>query len=157
MKNWIFFGIIVAAGLAQVAILDSISIFGVKPDLLLICCIYASLFFEFKRAIALSIFAGILKDALAMNTFGVNTLLFALLSLAIIKLSREVSLDNNPVLIVAVFIIAFISAITIRLIFFFMGNFISCGILLRTVSLEALYTALVFPLALKVTRAALRC
>ncbi len=152
MKNWFFLGIIAAAALIQTTILDYISIFHVKPDLLLICVVCASLFFEFKWAMLLSISAGFSKDILSINTFGINTILFPLLSLSLIKLSREISLDNNFILMAAVFMIVLISDIIVRLIFLFMGNSIPCGIFLRIAFLEAFYTAAVFPLVLKVVR-----
>jgi rod shape-determining protein MreD len=152
VRNWIFLFIIVIFALLQTSILDCIDIFNVKPDLLLIAVIYASLSFEFKYALSLSIFAGVLKDVLAVNTFGINTLLFPLVSLLLIKLSREISLDNNFIYMVSTFIITLLGDIITRIIFLFLGNYILWGIFLRTAILESLYTALVLPLVFKVIK-----
>ncbi|MDD4981043.1 MAG: rod shape-determining protein MreD [Candidatus Omnitrophica bacterium] len=155
MKNWIFLGIIIICALLQATALNSVSIFGVKPDLLFIGVFYASIFFGVAWAVSLSIFAGFLKDMLCVNTFGVNTLLFPLFCLILIKLSREISLDNNFIRMLSLFILVLINDIIARVIFLFWGNFISWGIFLRTTFLEALYTAVVLPLVFKAIRRAL--
>lgn len=152
MKNWTFACVIIICTLLQSAVLGSISIFGVKPDLLFICVFYAAIFFGIKRSVPFGIFAGFLKDMLCTNTFGINTLLFPLFSIVLFKISREISLDNNFIRIATLFIAMLIHDIAARIIFFFTGNFISWGIFLRTTFLEALYTALVLPLVLRVIR-----
>jgi rod shape-determining protein MreD len=153
MKNWFFLGLIIVSGLIQATILYAIDIFGVKPDLLLIDVVCASIFLRvYKWAIPLSIFAGILKDVLSMNPFGINTLLFSLTSVLVIKLSKEISLDNNLIKMALMFLIVFINDIIARLIFIFLGSFISWGIFLRTTIMGSLYTALVLPLVLKVSK-----
>jgi rod shape-determining protein MreD len=153
MKNWFFLGLIIVSGLIQATILYAIDIFGVKPDLLLIGVVCASIFLRvYKWVIPLSIFAGILKDVLSMNPFGVNTLLFSLTSVLVIKLSKKISLDNNFIKMALMFLIVFINDIIARLIFIFLGSFISWGIFLRTTIMGSLYTALVLPLVLKVSK-----
>ena len=149
MKNFIFIAIIVIFGLLQTTILNYVNIFNIKPDLLLISVIIASLFFEPIWAISLSIFAGILKDVFSVNAFGVHTILFFLWSFLIIKLSRKITLDNNYIKLVLIFIIAVLNNIIIRLIFLFLGNFISLGLFLRISFIEPLYTAFIFLLVLK--------
>lgn len=155
MKNWAFLCVIIICALLQGTVLDSFSIFGVKPDLLFISVFYASIFFSVTWALPLSIFAGFLKDMLCANTFGVNTFLFPLFCLILIKLSREISLDNNCIRAVSLFILIFINDIIARIIFIFLGNSISWGIFLRTAFLESLYTAVILPLALKALKATL--
>ena len=149
MKNFIFIAIIIIFGLLQTTILNYVNIFNVKPDLLLISVIIASLFFKPQWAMPLSIFAGILKDIFSVNVFGMNTVLFFLWSFAIIKLSRKISFDSNYVRLVLLFITVILNNIVVRLIFLFLGNFISLGLFLRITFVESLYTALIFPLALK--------
>ena len=149
MKNLIFISVIIIFALLQVTILNYVNIFNIKPDLLLISVVIASLFFQPVWAISLSIFAGIVKDIFSVNVFGMNTILFFLYSLLIIKLSKRFSFDSNYVRLVLLFIIAVLNNIIIRLIFLFLGNFISWGIFLRITFIESLYTALIFPLALK--------
>lgn len=149
MKNFIFIAAIIILALLQATILNYVNIFNVKPDLLLISVIIASLFFQPLWAISLSIFAGVLKDIFSVNAFGLNSILFFLWSFLIIKLSRKISFDSNYVRLVLIFIIAIVNNIITRLIFLFLGNFISLGLFLRIAFIESLYTALIFPLALK--------
>ena len=149
MKNFIFIAIIIIFGLLQATVLNYINIFNVKPDLLLISVIIASLFFEPTWAISLSIFAGILKDVFSVNAFGMHTILFFLWSFLIIKLSRKITLDDNYIKLVLIFIIAILNNIIIRLIFLFLGNFISLGLFLRITFINSLYTAFIFLLVLK--------
>ena len=152
MKNFIFIAAIIIFALLQVTILNYVNIFNVKPDLLLISVIIASLYFKPLWAISLSIFAGVLKDIFSVNAFGLNSILFFLWSFLIIKLSRKISFDSNYVRLVLIFIIAIVNNIITRLIFLFLGNFISIGLFLRITFIESLYTALIFPLALKFTQ-----
>ena len=152
MKIFIFIAVIIIFALLQATILNYVNIFNVKPDLLLISVIIVSLFFKPRWAISLSIFAGVLKDIFSVNVFGLNLILFFLWSLLIIKLSRKMSFDSNYVRLVFIFIIAILNDIITRLIFIFLGNFISLGLFLRITFVESLYTALTFPLALKFAR-----
>ena len=152
MKNWIFLCIIITCALLQITILDYIKILNVKPDLVFISVVTASIFLELRSAILLSIFAGILKDILSVNTVGINTLLFPLTSFIIIKLSRKISLDNNLICMVSAFIIMLLNDIIARAVFLFLGDFISWGIFLRTAFVESLYTASVLPLVFKVIK-----
>jgi rod shape-determining protein MreD len=149
MRNWLFLVGIVILGLIQVTLLNYVKIFDVKPDLLLISLLISSLFFERKWAFILGISAGILKDIFATNIFGANTLLFALWTYLIIKLSKKISLDNNYIRAPLMFIITLSTSIITRLILIAQGNVIPLGITLRIMFLEPLYTALIFPLILK--------
>ena len=155
MRNWIFPFIILIFGLLQVTILDYFKVFGIKPDLLLISMVIVSLIFEFKWALALSIFAGIFKDVFVVGTFGINTLLFPLWTFLIIRLAKEIPLDNNFIRVVLIFIIAFLHSTITGLLLIYSGNFIPLGIFLRIVSIESLYTALVLPLVFKISKSRL--
>lgn len=149
MKKLIFTVTVIVSALLQTTILNYVRIFNVKPDLLLISVIIASLSFAPVWAISLSIFAGILKDIFSVNVFGINTLLFFLWSLSIIKLSRKITFDNNYIRLALMSIIAILNNIIMRLLFLFLGNFISWGIFLRIMLIESLYTALTLSLILK--------
>lgn len=153
MRNWVFLLVIVTFSIFQVTILNNFRIFNVKPDLLLISVVMASLYFEFKWALLLSIFIGILKDALCINTFGINTLLFPLWAFIIIKLSKKISVDNNFIRVVFVLIITIFNIIITKLMFLFLNSFvIPLGIFIRTAFIESLYTALIFPLVFKIIK-----
>lgn len=148
MKALIFAFTIIILALFQAAILYYVNIFNAKPDLLLISMLMASLFFEFWPAIILSIFAGMAKDIFSANV-SLSALLFPLWSFLIIKLSKKIPLDNNYIRMALIFIIANLNGIAGILIYLFLGNFIYGGIFLRTLFFGALYTAFVFPLALR--------
>lgn len=152
MKQWILAFIIVISALLQATVLNCVNIFNVKPDLLLICMVISSISFAPRSAISLSIFSGLLKDIFSASTFGMYTFLFLLWSFLIIKLSRKITFDSHYIQLAIIFIIAVFNNIIIRLIFLFLGNFISWGIFLRITLIESLYTLLTALLILKFTR-----
>lgn len=136
--------VIFVCGLLQATLLDTFRIFNVKPDLLLITAVLAGLFFrEGRWALGLSLFAGMIKDLLCVNSAGVNTLLFPLWTLLVIRLSRKITIDTIPLRVACVFAVALMNDISARLIFLFLGNFSPAGAFLRVIFLEPFYTALV--------------
>jgi rod shape-determining protein MreD len=149
MKHWIFSLIVIVCALLQATLLNYVRIFNVKPDLLVLSVIFAGITLESRQALSFSILAGILKDAFSINVFGINTVLFPLFSFLIINLSKKISLDNNLIRMACAFAVMLISGIITRVIFTFLGNFISLGIFLRTAFLESLYTALLLPWTFK--------
>ena len=151
VKISVFLGTAIICGALQVTILENFMVFGVKPDLLLICACFASLIFEFRIALALSVFCGLFKDAFAVSSFGLNASLFALWTYLIYRLGKEIPLDHDYVRIGIVFIVALLHNIICGLIFIYSGESIPFGIFLRIVSIESIYTAIVMPLIFKTT------
>ncbi len=151
VKKWIFLLIIIISGVLQVTILNNIRIFYVKPDLLLICVVYASLFFDLKWAFAFSIFAGIFKDSFLAAPFGINTILFPVWCLLIIELAKKISIDFDLIQLGLLFIISLLHNITQGTVLVYLGNFIPFGIFLRNVSISAVYTTLFLPLMFEIT------
>jgi rod shape-determining protein MreD len=149
MKSFIFFLVIVILGVLQLTVVDYFKVFNLRPDLFLIAAVMAGLIFNLRRALAFSIFAGMLKDVFGVTGFGLNSLLFFLWGLLIARLSREVSLDNNFIRIGLVFIIAVMHNTISGIIFIYSGNFVPLGIFLRIVCFGSLYTALISPLVFK--------
>lgn len=149
MKKFLFFIAIVISGLLQVTILNYFKIFNIKPDLLLICAVIASLTFELKWALTFSLFSGLLKDVFAINSFGINSALFILWSFLIVRLNREISLESNVLRAGLVFIITFLHSIISGLIYTYSGRFVPLGILLRIIIIQSVYTALVLPIVYK--------
>jgi rod shape-determining protein MreD len=150
MKNWIFFLIIVVLGILQVTILNYFKILGVKPDLLLISAVFASLVFEFKWAFVLSVFAGMFKDIFGASAFGINTLLFSLWSFLIVRLNKEITIDYNFIRMALIFIISVVHNTISGLVLVYSGSFIPAGLFLGIVFLQSIYTALVLPLMFKI-------
>ena len=153
IKAWVLLAIVIF-GILEVTILDYFKILGVKPDLFLIYVVMVSLIytFELQWALFLSVFSGMLKDILATSAFGINTLLFPLWSLLIIKLSRNILIENNFIYAALVLIISIFNNIIIRLINLNLGNFIPLVVFLRITFLESFYTALILPLVFKLNQ-----
>lgn len=153
MKKIIYLFIIFVAGILQATLLDSFKVFGVKPDLLLISVIFAGLVFQLKWALVFGIVAGIFKDSLGANPFGINTILFPLWIFLVIKISRKIPLDNNLIRTALVSIIVVFGNLIARIIFFALGNPVSpLRIFLRVTFLELLYAAVILMAVFKVIR-----
>lgn len=155
MKKILCLSIIFIIVLIQATLLDSFELFGVKPNLLLIGIVMVSLIFDLKWAFALGIFAGILKDTLGLNMFGIDTLLFPLWIFLVIRLSKKISLDDNLISALLVFVVSVLHNIISRSISFALGNSVApLVVFLRIAFLESLYTAAIMPLVFKFARPA---
>ena len=144
--------IALALGLFQLTFLHYFKVFGVQPDLFLVSVVLASLFLEGRRAIIFSLTVGVFKDAFSLNTFGADILLFTLWSFLIVRITRKVSIEDNLSRTFLIFIIALLQNIASVLLLAYSGNFIPFGIFLRIILLGSLYTALILPLILKITK-----
>ncbi|MFH1458618.1 MAG: rod shape-determining protein MreD [Candidatus Omnitrophota bacterium] len=144
MKKLLFAGLILILGALQVTLIDSFKIFNVKPDFVLMIAVIASFIFDFKEALFLSIFAGVLKDVLGTGVFGINTLLFPLWSFLIEKLNRQVPIDHDLIRLIIIFVITFLHQTLRGLVLVGLGRGISAGIFLRIIFVESIYTTLVF-------------
>jgi len=153
LKLWSLLLIVVFC-ILEVTILNYFRIFGVKPDLFLIFMLLTSIVFTFelKWALFFSIFAGILKDSLVINTFGINTLLFPLWSFLIIRLSRNILIESNFIYALLIAIVAILHDMAARMILLSLGNFIPLVVFLRIMFLESFYTALILPLVFRLAQ-----
>lgn len=147
-RGFIFF-ILAALALLQVTLLNYFKFFGVKPDLILVSVVFFSLFFEIKWAVFFTVAAGILKDIFSAGAFGINTILLPLWAILIIRLAKEISIDNHYICALLIFISVMVNGIIIRLVSLYLGNFIPFGIFLKIVFLESIYTAAVSPLVFR--------
>jgi len=143
MKKFNLFLILLIVAIFSVTILNSFRVFNLKPDLFIICLCFASLYFEYRWALALSVFSGLLKDIFSFNTFGINTLIFCILSFLILKLIRQISIEDNWMRMSLVFIVAFTNNILSGLILAFSGSVVPFGVFLRIIVFSSLYTTLV--------------
>jgi rod shape-determining protein MreD len=130
-------------------VLDSFKVFGIKPDLLIIAVVIASLIFNLKSALFLSASAGLFKDAFSASLGGINILLFVLWSFLIAKLSREITMDDNLIRAGLVLIIAILHNVICGAALAYSGNAVPLGIFLRIVFVASIYTGLVSLLAFK--------
>jgi len=152
MRNWIFLLIILIFALFQTTVLDYVKIFGVKPDLFLISIVLAGIYFEWRWALFISLFSGILEDILGINTFGINSILFPLLCFLVIQLNKKLSIDNYFLCSIVTFICALLYAALTRLISLYLNNSIPHSVFLRIAFFEALYTSLIFSLIFRVIK-----
>jgi len=141
-KTHLFFIIIISA-LLQATLVNYFRFFWVKPDLLLICTVLASLAYPSGWGIALSFWAGALKDILSGTNAGMSTLIFPAYSLAIIFISKNITFDLIILRVALVFLFALLDTVISRLILVSQGNFIATGIFLRITVLGCLYTTAV--------------
>ncbi|MBM3255512.1 MAG: rod shape-determining protein MreD [Candidatus Omnitrophica bacterium] len=150
MNKILFLLSIVLLALLQATVLEYFKFFLVKPDLLLAIVVIASLSFRMHWAIFSALLAGFLKDAMGAYPFGINTIFFPLCSLMILRLSKDISIENNFVPLAIMFISVILSSIVMRLAFLFMGSsVVSIGIFIRVTFIESVYTVLVFTLLFK--------
>ncbi len=150
MKRWPFLIALFAAVIIQIGLLDKIRLFNVKPDLILIIMVLASLVFDTWRALIFGLFCGVFKDVFGSALFGANTALFAALCLLILRLSREISIDNGYLKVALIFIVSLAHNIAMGIIAISLGASIAFGIFLKIVVLGSVYTAAVSPLAVRV-------
>lgn len=149
MKNGNFLSraIFLLSLIAAVILQTYFQIFSVKPDLSLLGVVLVSLIFNAGSAFALAIFFAILNDALTINKFGMNVLLFPLYVFLIKKISKSISLDNSFIRAGLVFGIAVLHAVITR--FSLWHKFIALGISLKVIFIAPLYTALISLLLFK--------
>ncbi len=137
MKTFLAFLAVLALGALQ-------SAFSRLPDFLLICAVIVTLTLPARTAIALCIFAGLLKDSFGANPFGINTVLFTLWCFLILRLNRKITIDNNFMRTLLMFIIAFTQSTINGIILLYLGMTMPPGIFLRIVLVDSLYSMAVF-------------
>ena len=151
MRIFLLIIIILALTLSQVTFLEYFYFFNIKPDLLLVTLVLVSLRMSFSGwPLVLGLLAGLLKDASGIGGFGLNSFLFPLWCFLILHLSRKITLENNLLRALLVFVVALLHNIITGLSVIYMGGFILPGIFLRIVFFGSLYTALTLPLLAKV-------
>lgn len=151
-----FAAVIAVCAILQATALNYLALFNVKPDLLLICAMLACIFFEPVPAVILSVFAGFLKDTLSINAFGLHTCLFFIWGFLAVRLSREISFENDYVRFALITAASILNNISVRAVFLFSGKMVSWGIFLRILFLEALYTAFIAGIILRIQQKQVR-
>lgn len=144
--------LILFIALLEVTILQNLRVFQAKPNLLLICVVVVSLYFEVEYALVISLLCGALKDLFGTALFGLNTFLFPVISFLIMKVSRKLVLKDTPVICATVFIVSFFYYILSRIALTYLGTVIPIWTFLRISLLESLYTAAIYPLTFKLIK-----
>jgi len=135
----------------ETAFFDWFKLFAASPNILLVLVFLAAIIFPYKWALAVALFAGILKDSLAAGEHpAVNTLLFLMWVFLVRKISQKLPLDHNFIRVSLVFLLSLAHTLFAHLLFFLTGSAIAPpGIFSMITILEALYTAAFLPLIYK--------
>ena len=144
-RGWlIYLGVIIGCAILQLTFVPVLSVFGVKPDLLLLCSIMAAVKYEVYPAVGYGIFAGLLKDSLVPLDRSGNTVIFVLLNILVLRISRRVSFDSRWLRFFLVFVLVNVNNAAFRLLglFFGNGNTVSVAMFFKVSFLESLLTAL---------------
>jgi len=152
MKKRSLYLVIVLLALFQATLLNYFRIFNVKPDLLLICAVFAGLVFELKQALLFSLVLGFLKDALAAQVFAAHIFYFPFLAAVTHFLAKKVPIETTLVRSVLIFLAVILIDLLKKFFQFSTENYFTLGVYLKVIILESLYTALVSPLIFKVLR-----
>ncbi|MCM8797167.1 MAG: hypothetical protein NC923_04735 [Candidatus Omnitrophica bacterium] len=145
MKRYIFIAVLIVSGLLQITILDDLKVFNVKLDLFLVTALSAAFFMNARYAVLFCFFCGLFKDIFVYGTIGINSILFCLWSAIIMRLSRHLTIDNNYVRTVIIFITALLNNIVLGVfVTVYLDKTVPIGIFLRIIILGALYSTVIF-------------
>ncbi|MBU1726313.1 MAG: rod shape-determining protein MreD [Candidatus Omnitrophica bacterium] len=146
MKKLLYLLFLLILGIAQISVLQNLRIFGQMPDLLLAGVIFSGLTLEKRWAFVSSAFAGALKDSFGQAAFGFNTVFFVLWCFLIIKITKEIQIDDALLRLALAFTVSFLQNLLTGIIYFYNGGHLPFGVFMRVLFLGSLYTAIVFPL-----------
>jgi len=143
MKKWlIFLIIIVVAGLLQATILNVFRVFQVKPDILLVLVVFAGVILRPKQALLIAVCAGLMKDIFGMGEIGYSILFFPACSFAIIKIRRNIAIENEFIYTAFVFIFTILNNLAMKIAMSLTGSYIPLGQFLKVLFLESIYNSL---------------
>jgi rod shape-determining protein MreD len=130
-------------------VLNYLTIFNVKPDLLLIAVVILGLLYSAKWVVAFSFFSGFLKDIFGSGPVGLNTFIFLLIGYSVYRLSKEIIIETLPLRIAVIGSGVILENIIALCVLSFYSNPSPLGIFLRVIFLATIYTASVAPLVIK--------
>jgi len=152
MKKWPFLLIAIILATFQLTWPVALTFFNCKPDLLLTLAIASVFYLDFKTALILAVFCGLLKDVFLPSSLALNTILFSFWSYLISRLSSQISTENESVRLGIVLAAAWLNNIIIGLQSVNSGNSLPPVIFLRSLTIPAVYTAALAPLIFKLTK-----
>ncbi len=122
------FGILVLATFIQVTALESVRLFGVKPDLVLILLIFYAFLRGTREGSFWGFVAGFLKDVATGGYFGLNAL-DHLAAGYLAGLMQTVLYKDNPFVVATItLLICLFQGLIHYLLLFYLGIFISPGV-----------------------------
>jgi rod shape-determining protein MreD len=141
--------ILLLLAITQVTVLDYLSIWKVKPDLLLAAIIFLAFSFEKKWVLVFSYFGGLFKDIFSSGLPGINTIIFMVIGYTVYRLSKKFIIETMFLRLALIAIVVILENVFVQIILFFFAKpapiLSSCVLNL----LIALYTTFVSFLALK--------
>lgn len=147
MKTRKFFLSVLICMLLQATVLQNFRILNTKPNLIFLCVLLAAVELNAPWAYAVAVCAAILKDAFAVQAFGVAMILFPCWVFFARFISKKIHVDDKALRYVFFFAAIFLNSILQILIFIFIERpTVSAGIFLRTAFMESLLTVAFLPL-----------
>jgi len=140
--GFIYLAVFICA-ILQATLLNYFRLWGTKPDILLLCCVVASLNLSLEKSLCLAVFAGFLKDILSLNHYGISTLFFPVIVFLVFKLSRKISAEGSFVGAILVLCAVILNGVISKIFLEFFGTYIPVGVFLRVLIIEALYSSAV--------------
>lgn len=95
--------ILLIALLVHCTLLEHVRVWGAAPDVMLACVIFFGLFLGPAAGLESGIAAGLMKDVFALDYFGINMFIFALIGLVAGSLSGKLSRESKRLRALAVF------------------------------------------------------
>jgi rod shape-determining protein MreD len=153
MKCWVLLPVILLFAIVQAVYGDFFSVFHARPDFLLSCAVLASLACPRRFAFALSVLCGVLKDCCGIHSFGVNTVLFALWSYAVLSVSKKITVQEPIIAALLMASVTLAHGTVLYLLFLASGKSIAFFLFLRIVLLETVLNSACFPVLLRMVKA----
>lgn len=152
MKKWPFLLIAIILAGFQLTWPVFLSFFNCRPDLLLILAVVLIFYLDFKAALILAVFCGLLKDVFLPFPVALNTILFPLWSFLIYRLSSQISTEDGYIRLGIVLTASLLNNIAAGLQSINSGNIIPPVIFLRNLIIPPIYTAALSPLVFKLVK-----
>ena len=127
-----------AAFLLQCTVFNTVAVFGVTPNILLMMTVVYSFFFKKMDGLAIGVIFGILQDMLFGQVIGVSALIYLILGM-IFKLMRTIVFKDNRILLLFVVIFSTL--------FYALAYWLLCRVMLQT-DLSLLYSLKRVPISI---------
>lgn len=136
-------GIFLVAAFTQFTVLDSVRVWGIKPDLVMILVIFYAFFGGRREGAFWGFIAGLLLDAATGSYFGLNALVYMVAGYLAGVVQTALYKDNPYVVSLVTLLVCLFTGLLHYLLLLYLGIFISPGVaLLKITFCGAVYNAL---------------
>lgn len=146
VKNWVAFLTLFFICIIQATALNYFVLFGVKPDLLLICVIYFGFYFEKKTSIKIAILAGAFKDITTTALLGSNVFAFCLCALFLAHFGNHFYKNRVPTRILLGSLLYCAAGFVVFIINYAKDIYICAPVYFWVIFKTSLYTGCVLPI-----------